>query len=154
MNFWRMQLHPDDSENAVAHTVKSLGLGYIGLDFANPPGDLTDVDAADIPKSQRDYWDFAHRMKVGDFVLIVAHHYPCALVEIIGEYNYIRKPECDLGVWFRHFRKVKPVGFYSDFVTNPANWQKTIMTDTISILNSTDSISYKLMQQWRQQMCL
>ena len=71
MNFWRMQLHPSDSDHAVSHTVRSLGLGYIGLDFANPPGDLTDIQRDTLDVAQRDYWEFAHTMKVGDKVLCV-----------------------------------------------------------------------------------
>ena len=150
MNYWRMQLHPDDSGSAVSHTVKSLGLGYIGLDFAEPPGDLTDVEASDIPQTQRDYWDFAHVMKKDDFVLVVAHHYPCALVKVTGPYNYIRSPEAELGVWFRHFRRVSDIFYYADLVTNPNNWQQTTMTDTISILKDTQSISYQLIESWRE----
>ena len=149
MTYWRMQLHPDDGANAVAHTIKSLGLGYIGLDFAAPPGDLTDVNAGDIPQGQRDYWDFAHTMDRGDFVLVVAHHYPCALVKVTGAYNYIREPQAELGIWFRHFRRVESVGYYADFATNPQNWQQTIMTDTISILRDQDSLSYQLIERWR-----
>ena len=149
MNLWRMQLHPSDSARAVAHSMKSLGLGYIGLDFANPPGDLTDVEAHQIEKSQRDYWEFAHTMQVGDVVLIVAHHYPCALAEVVSEYNYIRNPEPELDVWFRHFRRVNVLGYYADYITNPASWEKTTMTDTISVLHDADGISYQLIQRWR-----
>jgi hypothetical protein len=149
MNYWRMQLHPSDSEHAVAHSMKSLGLGYIGLDFANPPGDLTDVAQDQIEPLQRDYWEFAHTMKIGDLVLVVAHHYPCALTEVISEYNYIRDPEIELGVWVRHFRRVKVLAYYADYRTNPATWEKTTMTDTISILHSTDGISYQLIEAWR-----
>jgi len=149
MNYWRMQLHPSDPAHAVAHTIKSIGLGYIGLDFANPPGDLTDVPREAIDKTQRDYWDFAHTMQVGDTVLVVAHHYPCALVEVIGEYNYIRRPKDELGVWFRHLRRVKVLGFYADYITNPAAWEQTTMTDTISVLKSSDGVSYQLIERWR-----
>lgn len=148
MNYWRLQLHPDEGSLAVAHTMKSLGLGYIGIDFANPPGDLTDVTPENIAQPQRDYWDFAHKMQIGDLVLIVAHHYPCALVKISGKYNYIRDPEQEIGVWFRHFRRVKIISYYADFVTNPAVWEKTIMTDAISILTDTKSKSYQLIEQW------
>ena len=143
-----MQLHPDDSERAVKHSTRSLGLGYIGLDFAEPPGDLTDVDPATIPQSQRDYADFAHTMQIGDAVLIVAHHYPFALVRVVGPYNYIRDPNEELGVWFRHFRKVNVLGYYADFVTNPGDWQQTTMTDTISVLRDENGISYRLMDSW------
>ena len=148
MTYWRMQLHPDDSANAVSHTIKSLGLGYIGLDFRTPPGDLTDVDYKDIPKEQRDYWDFAHKLNLGDYVLIVAHHYPVALVKVASEYNYIRRPEEEIGVWFRHFRKIEIVGYYADFVKNPANWEKNTMTDTISVLNTKTGISFTLIEKW------
>lgn len=149
MNYWRMQLHPSDSKRAVAHSMKSLGLGYIGLDFANPPGDLTDVAVHQIDRTQRDYWEFAHTMQVGDLVLVIAHHYPCALVEVRCDYNYIRNPEHEIGVWFRHFRRVKVLGYYADYNINPATWEKTIMTDTISVLHSSDGISYQLIERWK-----
>jgi hypothetical protein len=148
MNYWRMQLHPDESTKAVAHTTKCLGLGYIGLDFADPPGDLTDVTPEDIDKTQRDFWEFAHTMQAGDLVLVVAHHYPCALVRVNSPYNYIRSPQNELGVWFRHFRRVEVIGYYADLVTNPNEWEKTIMTDTISVLNDPNGLSYRLMIRW------
>lgn len=150
MAYWRMQLHPDDSKKSVSHTVRSLGLGYIGLDFENPPGDLTDVVRDDIKAGERDYWEFAHTMGIGDLVLVIAHHYPCALAKVTGEYNYIRSPKEELGVWFRHFRRVELLGFYADFVTNPANWEQTKMTDTISILKTPTSKSYELISRWME----
>lgn len=148
MTYWRMQLHPDDAANAVSHTTRSLGLGYIGLDFRKPPGDLTDVNSSDIPKDQRDYWDFAHKLAIDDYVLIIAHHYPVALVKVTGKYNYIREPEQEIGVWFRHFRRIEIVGYYADFVTNPSKWGKNTMTDTISVLNTRTGISFKLIDKW------
>ena len=148
MNYWRMQLHPSEPESSVKHLVKSLGLGYIGLDFADPPGDLSDVSKENIDPLQQDYWDFAHIMNVGDIVLIVAHHFPCALVKVVGEYNYIRNPEQEIGVWFRHFRKIEVLGYYADLVTNPKQWEKTVMTDTISILRNPDTISLTLIKTW------
>ena len=148
MAFWRMQLHPSDSARSVSHTMKSLGLGYIGLDFADPPGDLTDVDRDSIPTGQRDYWEFAHTMAEGDLVLVIAHHYPCALVRVTGNYNYIRVPHKELGVWFRHFRRVEVLSYYADFVTNPVEWEQTKMTDTISVLHTPTSKSFTLIKRW------
>jgi hypothetical protein len=148
MAFWRMQLHPGDSGNAVKHTTQSLAAGFIGLDFVNTPGDLTDIAASEIDVSQRDYWDFAHTMAVNDVVLVIAHHYPFALVRVSGEYNYIRTPVNNIGVWFRHFRPVDEVRYYSDFVTNPAKWERLVMTDTISILHDPTKASYGLIERW------
>ena len=148
MAFWRMQLHPDDASNALKHTAQSLAAGFIGLDFLNPPGDLTDVAATDIEASQRDYWEFAHTMAVGDHVLVIAHHYPYALVRVSGEYNYIRRPVNDIGVWFRHFRAVDDVRYYGDWVTNAGKWERLVMTDTISILHDTTKASFGLIERW------
>ncbi|MCB2213521.1 hypothetical protein KQI52_15510 [bacterium] len=148
MAYWRMQLHPSDSQNAVEQTVSCLGKGYIGLDFEQDIGDLLTTEKEIIKSTQQDYWYFAHSMKVGDHALIIAHHYPFALVEVVGEYNYIRDSETDLGIWCRHFRKVKLIGFYADYTTNAKSWQQLIMTDTISILNDPNSKSYKLIEEW------
>lgn len=148
MAFWRMQLHPSDRAQSVSYTMKSLGLGYIGLDFADPPGDLTDVDRDDIPTGQRDYWEFAHKMAEGDLVLVIAHHYPCALVRVNGPYNYIRSPNQELGIWFRHFRRITVLSYYADYVTNPAKWEQIKMTDTISSLHTTTSKSFTLIKRW------
>lgn len=148
VTYWRMQLHPDDAANAVYHTTNSLAAGFIGLDFANPPGDLTSVKAADIEMSQRDYWEFAHTMSEGDIVLVIVHHHPFSLARVSGPYNYIRSPVHHIGVWFRHFRAVEDVRYYADFVTNPSSWEHLVMTDTISILKDTSSASYRLIERW------
>lgn len=143
-----MQLHPADSAQSVSHTMKSLARGYIGLDFADPPGDLTDVDRENFPQGQKDCWEFAHKMAEGDLVLVVAHNYPCALARVTGPYNYIRSPFQELGVWFRHFRRVEVLSYYADFVTNPAKWEQTKMKDTISVLYTPTSKSFMLIQRW------
>jgi len=88
-------------------------------------------------------------MQEGDFVLIVAHHFPFALARISGPYNYIRETAPEIGVWFRHFRKVDDIRYYADFKTNAHAWDRTTMTDTISPLRDPNSISYRLIEEWR-----
>jgi hypothetical protein len=151
MTYWRMQLHPDDSGQAVRHSVESLAAGYIGLDFAEDVRDLMSLTQAELPENQRDYWAFAHEMVLGDKVLIMAHHFPFALATVDGEYNYIRLTAPEIGVWFRHFRKVTGVRYYADFKTNALSWQHIVMTDTISPLRDPGSLSYRLIQEWSQQ---
>lgn len=150
MTYWRMQLHPSESGQAIRHCVNSLAVGYIGLDFESDVGDLLTINQTSLPEKARDYWAFAHEMSIGDKVLIIAHHFPFAIVTIAGNYNYIRSQEPKLGVWFRHFRKIEKenVRFYADFVTNAKNWEQIKMTDTISPLRDPQSKSYKLIEEW------
>ena len=148
MTFWRMQLHPGEPPLSAQHTHQSFVAGFIGLDFMFDVGDLMRAQQADLPAGQKDYWAFAHEMAVGDRVLIIAHHFPLALVTVAGEYNYIRQPEPEIGVWFRHFRRVNDVRYYADRVTNAATWQQLTMTDTISPLRDRNSASYTLIATW------
>ena len=150
MTYWRMQLHPADPEEAVKHCVESLAAGYIGLDFREDVGDLMSTNQSALPENQRDYWAFAHEMAAGDTVLIIAHHFPFALVTIHGEYNFIRSTAPELGVWFRHFRKIRDVRYYADLVTNAQMWERITMIDTISPLRDPTSLSYRLIEEWLQ----
>jgi len=68
MTYWRMQLHPGEPHEAVKYCVESLAAGYIGLDFDYDVGDLTKAAQEELPEHGRDYWVFAHEMKVGDAV--------------------------------------------------------------------------------------
>jgi hypothetical protein len=148
MTYWRMQLHPDRSGDAVRHTVESLSHGYIGLDFAEDTPDLLTISRNDLPESQRNYWAFGHEMDEDDRVLLFTHHFPFALVRVAGPYNYIRYRAPELGVWFRHFRKVDEVRYYGDFVTNARIWKPLTMTATITPLRKRASGSYQLIERW------
>ena len=135
-----MQLHPSEPGSAVKHSVESLAAGYIGLDFSTEVGDLMTTDRDSLPDNQRDYWVFAHEMQENDHVLVMAHHFPFALVRVDGPYNYIRSPAPEIGVWFRHFRKADDVWYYADYVTNAHQWQTIVMTDTIAPLGNPATI--------------
>lgn len=148
MTYWRMQLHPSESEGAVKHTVESLSAGYIGLDFAVDVPDLMTVAQSELPENQRNYWAFAHEMKIGDRVLLFAHHFPLALAKVSGEYNYVRAAVPELGVWFRHFRAVEDVRYFGDFITDARTWQQLTMTATITPLRKTDTESHQLIERW------
>jgi len=147
--YWRMQLHPDQSELASFYTTQSVAAGFIGLDCSHDVGDLFRTTRESLPEKQRDYWEFAHSMSKGDLVLIICHHFPFALVKVDGDYNYIRKPVPEIGVWSRHFRRVNDVRYYSDYVTNAASWEQIKMTDTISPLRDPKSASRRLIGSWR-----
>lgn len=150
MAYWRMQLHPDKPDQAIKHSIQCLAAGYIGLDFGQNVGDLMTINQDDLPTNKRDYWVFAHNIRINDLVLIIVHHFPFALATVVGEYNYIRSNAPEIGVWFKHFRKVNNVRYYADYIKNPLTWQKTIMTDTISPLPRRNSESYKLIKEWSE----
>jgi hypothetical protein len=143
-----VQLHPSEPHLAAQHAYQSLAAGFIGLDFITDVGDLMRTEQSQLPAGQRDYWAFAHEMVIDDRVLIIAHHFPLALATVAGDYNYVRRPEPELDVWFRHFRRVKDVRYYSDRVTNVASGQQFTMTDTISPLRDPNSASYRLIESW------
>ncbi len=148
MTYWRMQVHPGDSDKAIKHTVESVSAGYIGLDFITDVHDLLTVTQDMLPENQRNYWAFAHEMEVGDSVLLFAHHFPLALVRVAGPYNYIRAVAPEIGVWFRHFRKIDDVRYYGDFVTDAKKWEAIPMTATITPLRDPQSKSYQLIEEW------
>ena len=58
------------------------------------------------------------------------------------------EPDPRIGVWFRHFRRVKDVRYYGDLKTNAHNWERITMTDTISPLRDEGSLSYRLINEW------
>ena len=78
------------------------------------------------------------------------HNFPFALVTVDGEYNYILNVSPELGVWFRHFRKVKAVMYYSDYVTNAHKWKSIPMPETITPLRDPKGDTYQLIEEWLQ----
>ena len=148
MTYWRMQLHPGYSRNAIKDAVESISAGYIGLDFDTDVPDLKTVTQEALPENQRNYWAFANEMKNGDRVLLFAHHFPIALVRVAGDYNYIKFKAPEIGVWFRHFRKIDDVKYYGDFVTDARKWEYISMTATITPLRDPTSKSYQLIEKW------
>ena len=146
MKYWRMQLHPNEAESATFYASQSLSAGFIGLDFATDVGDLLAEEHQNILNTQKDYVAFAKDMNKDDKVLIIVHHFPFAVATVEGDYNYIRRTEPELGVWFRHFRRVKDIVYFADFNTNARSWEQYIMTDTISPLHDPNSMSFKLIE--------
>ena len=157
MAYWRMQLHPGISVEAVRYTVACLAAKLIGLDFGSEPGptppaadvgDLLSVNPAALPENQRHYWAFATEMRGGDHVLIFAHNYPFALCRVAGAYTYARGIDPASGRWFRHFRRVDDVRYYGDHKTDARKWNSITMTGTIAPLREHNSKSYLLIKRW------
>ncbi len=157
MAFWRMQLHPNESAEAVRHTVTSLAASLIGLDFgpgsgptaaAADVGDLIGVDRGALLESQRAYLPFATEMKEGDHVLVIVHNFPFALCRVAGGYKYVREVSLESGIWFRHSRRVDDVRYYGDFVKDAHAWERTLMPHAFGPLLDPESAQYKLIWRW------
>jgi hypothetical protein len=143
-----MQLHPNSAGESAQLAAESLSRGFIGLDFKEDVGDLERVDKKALSRKEKVFWLFAHEMKEGDFVIVYVHNYPFALARVAGPYNYIKTPVPQIGVWFRHFRQVDRVHYYSDLRTNPKAWDKSVMTATITPLRNDETQSQKLVSEW------
>ena len=143
-----MQLHPNEPQRAAFYAVQSIAAGLIGLDFETDVGDLLAEEQENIVQTQLDYQAFAKDMQIGDKILIIVHHFPFAVVTVNSEYNYIRRIEPKLGVWFRHFRRISDdVILLADYTTNARSWEPITMTDAISTLKDPASKSYKLIEE-------
>jgi hypothetical protein len=154
-----MQLHPSEPDWATDYAVQSLAKGLVGFDYAKDPGDLTLLDPSRLPENvQKHEVEFATRMEVGAKVLVLVHQYPFALVTIDSDYYYLRRPVSSgngnavrlvLGVWFNHFRRVRDVKYYADWIKDPLKWEKFPKCPTIQPLINPESASYKLIESWQ-----
>lgn len=154
MNYWRMNLHPNESMKSISHTTASLTANYIGLGFLNDPGDLEISSPLPIHQSNNEftYWQFYAELKIGETVAIFAHNLPFALVQVSGEYNYIKSPMPESGLWFNHFRKIENLRYFLDeytfekwinFFENPPPTQMTIQRHS-----DTSKPIYKFIEAW------
>lgn len=101
MNFWHIQLHPDnagafppDKVISILKSTSFIGLGEWG------------EGADQISK-------FKDELKRGDIVAVRSGIKPIALVEVIGDWEYSANPNADLD-WFENRRKVKILDCYKD----------------------------------------
>ena len=136
--------------------VQSLPVRLIGFNFRQDPGDLWLVTRLTAEVSKNEV-EFATQMKVGDMVLVLVHQYPFALATIDSDYYYLRTPDPSgdeklvlrvLGVWFNHFRRVRDVKYYADWVKDPLAWPRFLKCPTIQRLIDPNSALYKLIKKW------
>jgi hypothetical protein len=148
MTYWRMQLHPGESELAAEHTIQCVASGFIGLDFGKDVGDMRKLTKNDLPKGHRSYLAFAQAMKPGDIVLVFVHNYPFALLKVKSKYHYITSSIPEIGIWPKHFRRVELLQYYHDYIKDPRKWKKNTMTETLTPLRDRSKSTYLLINEW------
>jgi len=152
MNYWHLQLHPNNKGTFPPEKVKNIlrGTSLIGL--------------GDWDEGEEQIRQFNEELKVGDIVAVRSGQAPIALVEvIIGEAEHTEEVNEDLD-WFQNRRKIKILDFYKDeynfyipkamgtfsICSNPnaetskviINWHKRIK-QTINMNNAINLLKYK-----------
>ena len=128
MNYWNIQLHPNDlgwnreKELLITHSV--IGLG-------------------DWPEAAKQQPNFENTMQKGDFVLVKHGATIIALVEVIGDYEYSTLKD-DL-LWFERRRKVKVLDWYNDIYDYRVSSRKTLERCV-----NPDTDTYISIKQWIQ----
>jgi energy-coupling factor transporter ATP-binding protein EcfA2 len=133
MNYWHMQLHPNEGQMDLEHIKSILENKYIGL------GDWKE-GAIQIDQ-------FKNNMAINDIVLI---RHPgkktIALVKVVGESEYIDNP--DEIVWFKYRRKVDILSWYVEKYNLPKDLGNAYYAATLqkcdSFKGSINNLGYTI----------
>jgi len=131
MNYWHMQLHPNDinwdREKEVLENKNLIGVG-------------------DIEQENLQIKQFKKSIEIEDIILIRKGKIPVALVEVTGELEDIGENKFDELDWFRYRRKVKILDFAKEQDLFPQS------IGTLKKLISKNSKSYKYIENWHKKL--
>lgn len=101
MNYWHIQLHPDNKGAFPPEKVRKVlnETSYIGL--------------GEWPEGEEQIRKFREDVVIGDIVAIKSGATLIALVKIVGEFEYEDEPNKDLD-WFENRRKIEILDFNND----------------------------------------
>lgn len=131
MNFWNMQLHPDNKDEFTLNDFQKVlekGIVGMGKEWGNDRGQ---------PKH------FKTEAKIGDIILLRNNGGPQALVEIISDLE-----ENTSELWFDIIRKVKILScegeiFKNKYSQNGKKWKEGIfLLNTFSKINNSPFVKY------------
>ena len=105
MNFWHMQLHPNDPISFDVERIKKQLKEKPFIGFG--------IDPNEQEKGKALVTQFKDKMQNGDIVVIKTGETPIALVRVTGEYFVCKdvNPELD---WFPHRREIEILDFYKN----------------------------------------
>lgn len=134
MNFWHMQLHPDNS--SLGHEITILKqTGCIGMGVWNEG-----------KPSQPQQSNFKDTMQVGDVVAIKRGGTPIALVKVTGNYEQTENVNEDLD-WFQRRRKIEILDWYKKeydyYIAPTSTLTRCDMSD-----NNNDVKTNKNIKKW------
>ncbi|NPE29028.1 hypothetical protein HNV12_13900 [Methanococcoides sp. SA1] len=137
MNYWHIQLHPNDKGSfSDQDIIDILEEGVIGIDIEQSMtvnfdksfrswkdseiNDYSDLFAKKKNK-HKSHWDktilnFRDEIQIDDIVLVRNGGTPIALVKIVSDYFFSNNNHNV--VWFRHRRNIQVLSYYIDYVKN------------------------------------
>ena len=160
MNFWHMQLHPDEQLKAIEYAKWGLEKEVIGFDLNKilTPEDLykkpfNEWSKDDINrfkeknKEQAQTFENFIKIKKGDIVLVRGGETPVALTRV--ESDYIFEKNTDDRVWFRHRYNVKILGWYDEWIKkDPNNKFNPPVRGTLNKLINENTPTFKAIRKW------
>src|ERR1035437_7129276 len=133
MNYWHIQLHPDNTGDFPPEKVKRIlnDTSFIGL--------------GEWEKGEYQIKQFVDVLKIGDIVAVRSGQTPISLVEVVGDTEYQEEVNEELD-WFQNRKKIKILDFYKpeyDFFIPKA-------MGTFSICSNQKSETAKVIINWHQ----
>lgn len=134
MNYWHLQLHPDNKVAFPPEKVKKIleETSYIGL-------------GEDWKRGEEQIRQFIKVLKIGDIVVVRGGQTPIALVQVSGEAEYTNKVDHELD-WFPNRRKIKILDFYKA----EYNFHIPKAMGTFSICSNLKAETSKVIINWHQ----
>jgi 5-methylcytosine-specific restriction enzyme B len=132
INYWHIQLHPDDSSFSPELIIKILEeKSVIGL--------------GEWEKGEDQITQFKEKMAIGDIVAVKQGSTPIALVKVIGDAYFEEEVEADFD-WFPNRRKIEIIDLYN------ATYNFTIPQPrgTLSICTNLNTETAKVIIQWHR----
>lgn len=131
MNFWHIQLHPNDRDAFPTDKVERIlrETSYIGL--------------GEWKEGTDQIRKFRNDMEEKDIVVVRSGKTPIALVEVVGKAEIKKDPDPNLD-WFENRRKIKILDFYSD----EYNFSIPRAQGTLAICSNPEAETTKIILNW------
>jgi 5-methylcytosine-specific restriction protein B len=131
MNFWHIQLHPDNKGAFPPDKIIKIlnDTSFIGL--------------GEWDEGEEQIRKFKEDLKIGDIVAVRSGQTAIALVEVVGDYEYNENPNDDLD-WFQNRRKIKIIDLYK----KEYNFYIPKAMGTFSICSNPNAETSKVIINW------
>lgn len=131
INYWHIQLHPDDSSSFTSELIIRILL------------EKSVIGVGEWEKGEDKIKQFKEKMAIGDVVAVKRGGTPIALVKVIGDAYFEQKIDDDFD-WFPNRRKIEIIDFYD----SSYNFKIPQSRGTLSICDDLNTKTAKVIIQW------